>query len=134
MCDILLVEDNPNFRRTLYDSLARRFPEAEIETAESGEAALEKCDGLCPRIIFLDLALPGINGLQVTEQIRSKYDDVVIAVVTGNDFPEYREAAGLKGANFFISKNTARLEEILALAGALIREGRCGDAAGRYRI
>jgi CheY-like chemotaxis protein len=134
MCDILLVEDNPNFRRMLYDSLATRFPKADIEAVESGEAAIEKFDCICPRIIFLDLALPGINGLQVTEQIRSKNEEVVIAVVTANDFPEYREAAGIRGADFFISKNTARLEEILALAGALIEEEPGGKIPERYRI
>jgi CheY-like chemotaxis protein len=135
MCDILVVEDNEQFRSMLLASLTARYPGAEVRSVETGEAAVEICAGLCPRVIFLDIMLPGINGLQVTEKIRSQHSDVWIAMVTGNDHPEYREAAERKGANFFISKNTARLEEILALAGVLLKDKNpVGADSDKFRL
>jgi CheY-like chemotaxis protein len=122
MCDILVVEDNEQFRSMLITRLTARYPAAEVRAVETGEAAVKICEGLCPRVIFLDIMLPGINGLEVTEKIRSQHRSVRIAMVSGNDYPEYREAAERKGADFFISKNTARLEEILTLAGVLLED------------
>jgi CheY-like chemotaxis protein len=135
MCDILLVEDNALFRRTLYESLATRYPDAAIEAVASGEEALQRCERLWPRIIFLDLLLPGINGLQVMEAIRSENTDVFIVVITGNDDAEYKEAAESKGADFFMSKNTLRLGEVLNLTAALIgADGAHGDITEKFRI
>lgn len=122
MCDIMLVEDNKIFRRTLYESLAARYPQADIEAVETGEAALEKAAAKPPKMIFLDIALPGISGLEVAERLRARRDPPTVVIITGNDFPEYQEAAREKGADFFMSKNTAKLEEILSLAGILIGE------------
>jgi len=135
MCDILVVEDNEKFRSMLFRSLTARYPAAEVRAVESGEVAVEICEEACPRVVFLDIMLPGINGLQVTEKIRSQHCDVSIAMVTGNDYPEYRKAAERKGADFFISKNTARLEEILVLAGALLEDQNpTGPESDKFRL
>ncbi len=135
MCDILLVEDNVTFRRMLEESLRSRYPDAEIDSVETGEKAIQHCERLSPRIVFLDLALPGVGGLQVMEELRAQSAEVVIVVVTGNDIPEYREAAQFKGADFFVSKNTARLEEMLELTGALLGEKHCDKGLSeKFRI
>jgi two-component system cell cycle response regulator DivK len=127
MCDILVVENNEHFRRTLHESLAGGFPDVRIEAVKTGEEAIAHCADHFPRLLFLDIGLPGMNGFQTMEIIRSKNSDVRIVVVTGNDAPEYREAAGLRGADYFVSKNAARLKEILALAGVLIGQWEPAD-------
>ena len=135
MCDILLVEDNEYFRRTLYDSLSNRFPNADIRAVKTGEEAIESCARRVPRIVLLDIGLSGINGLQAMERIRSRNTTIRIVVVTGSDAPEYREAARLRGADYFVSKNTVRLEELLALTGGLIDEKEpAEDVAGKFRM
>ncbi|MCF8049957.1 MAG: response regulator [Desulfobacterales bacterium] len=120
MCDILLVEDNRIFRETLYESLVARYPAAKIEAVETGEAALDVTSGDPPKTVLLDISLPGISGLEVAEKMRSRNVPATIVILTGNDYPEYQEAARDRGVEFFISKNTARLDEILSLAGILI--------------
>jgi CheY-like chemotaxis protein len=126
MCDILLVENNKHFRRTLHESLTGGFPDVVIEAVETGEEAIAHCAHHLPRLLFLDIGLPGINGFQTMEIIRSKNSDIAIVVVTGHDAPEYREAAWRRGADYFVSKNAAHLKEILTLAGVLIGQGEPG--------
>ena len=120
MCDILLVEDNKIFREVLYQSLVARYPAAKIEAVATGEAALDRTSDNPPKTVLLDIALPGISGLEVAEKMRSRNVPATIVILTGNDYPEYQEAARDRGVEFFISKNTARLDEILSLAGILI--------------
>ena len=135
MCDILLVEDNKIFRETLYESLAAKFPGADIQAVDTGEAALEVTSGNPPKTVLLAIALPGISGLEVAEKMRLRNDPARIVILTGNDYPEYQEAARKKGVDFFISKNTARLEEIISLAGMLIgSETALNHLSDKYRL
>lgn len=135
MCDILLVEDNKMFRETLYQSLAARYPRADIEVVESGEAALDVTLGNPAKAVLLDIALPGISGLEVAEKMRARNDPARIIILTGNDYPEYQDAARDKGVEFFMSKNTAQLGEILFLAGILIGfEEPLDDLTQKYRL
>jgi CheY-like chemotaxis protein len=128
MCDILLVEDNERFRQTLQDSLSEHLDGADVRSAKSGEEAVKRMQKNVPHVLFLDIGLPGMNGLEVVERIRPRSETMHIVMITGNDSPEYREAAGKMGADYFVSKNTARLEEILSLAGELL--GAAGAHAG----
>ena len=89
----MLVEDNVVFRESLRNSLQLRFPLMEIAEAGNGEEALEKVGSLSPNLIFMDVRLPGENGLELTEKIKKAHPDIVIIILTNYDLPEYREAA-----------------------------------------
>ena len=122
----LIVEDNASFRQALIEILAPRFPFMSIEEAGNGEEALQKINLLVPALIFMDIKLPGENGLHLTQKIKVKYPEVVIIVLTSYDFPEYREAAYRYGANHFIVKGSSTNEEILALVEGILKD--CGFA------
>jgi len=128
----LIVEDNVSFRQTLLEILAARFPFMSIEEAGDGDEALKKIDLLRPDLIFMDIKLPGENGLQLTQKIKTKYPEVVVIVLTSYDFPEYREAAYRYGANHFMVKGLSTNEEILALVESILGEsGFAGDGSAR---
>jgi DNA-binding NarL/FixJ family response regulator len=118
----LIVEDNVSFRQALLEILANRFPLMSIEEAGDGEEALRKIDLLVPHLIFMDIKLPGENGLQLTQKIKAKYPEVVITILTSYDFPEYREAGYRYGANHFIVKGLSTNEEILALVESILED------------
>jgi DNA-binding NarL/FixJ family response regulator len=122
----LIVEDNASFRQALIEILAARFPFMSIEEAGNGEVALQKINLLVPELIFMDIKLPGENGLHLTQKVKGKYPEVVIIVLTSYDFPEYREAAYRYGANHFIVKGSSTNEEILALVEGILKD--CGFA------
>jgi CheY-like chemotaxis protein len=81
--NILLVEDNLVFRESFKQSLHELFPDVVIEEASSGEEGLQKVNGHPPHLIFMDLRLPGMNGLQATRKIKSDFPDIPIAILTG---------------------------------------------------
>jgi len=111
----LLVEDNMEFRRELSDVLLAYFPMIGIEEAGDSADALSKVEYLRPDLIFMDIRLPGENGLEVTRKIKEAYTYIVIVILTSYDLPEYRQQAFKNGADCFISKGqTTFLADILA--------------------
>lgn len=123
MFNTLLVEDNVGYRQALSDVLLSYFPSINVEEAADGEEALSKVEYRRPHLIFMDIQLPGENGLGVTKKIKRVYDDIVIIILTTNDQPEYRQRAFRNGADYFISKgDDACMENILArVEGAMAR-------------
>jgi CheY-like chemotaxis protein len=103
---ILIVEDNAFFLQFLKETLHDRFPLADILEAANGEEALQKIKTLPPDAIFMDLRLPGANGLELTRKIRGQYPNIIIVILTNYDLPEYREAAYQSGADHFLSKDS----------------------------
>ena len=115
----LIVEDNPLFRQTIADILATQFPSMVLEEAADGKTALQKIEDAAPDLIFMDIKLPGENGLHLTEHIKRKHPKIVVAVLTSYDWPEYREAAYKFGANYFIMKGSSTNKEIVELIGSI---------------
>ncbi len=104
MVTALLVEDNVTFRDSLKETLHTRFPAIGVTEAGDGEEALRKIEACVPDLIFMDIKLPGENGLNLTKKIKTAYPDVVVVILTSYDLPEYREAAFQYHANHFIAK------------------------------
>ncbi len=103
---ILIVEDNAFFLQFLKENLHSRFPSIDILEAANGEEALQKIKTLPPDAIFIDLRLPGENGLDLTKKIKAQYPDIIVVILTNYDLPEYREAAYQCGANHFLPKDS----------------------------
>jgi DNA-binding NarL/FixJ family response regulator len=116
----MLVEDNVIFRETLRDSLRLRFPSIEIVEAGNGEEALEKIGSVPPNLIFMDIRLPGQNGLELTERIKKVHPDISIIILTDYDIPEYREAAARFKADYFFSKDSMPIEEVINLVKPML--------------
>jgi len=112
---ILIVEDSPAFRRVLREILSREFPAMSIEEVGDGTEAMEKIKTFLPNLVFMDIRLPGVNGLELTAMIRKDYPEVTVIVLTSYDLEEYREAAQRYGANYFLAKGTTTEEEIVSL-------------------
>ena len=122
MFKILIVEDHPIFRQLLRYILKELFPSMVIEEAAERVEAMQKVDSLCPDLIFMDIRLPGENGLDLTRKIKIKYPDVRVAILTRADFPECREAAKQYGANYFMAKDSITIEKIRDLVTSISSE------------
>jgi len=119
---ILIVEDNYLFRQTILDILATQFPSMILEEAGDGKTALERIEEAVPDLIFMDIKLPGENGLHLTEHIKKKHPEVVVVILTSYDWPEYREAAFKFGANHFIMKGSSTNNAIVELIEAILTD------------
>lgn len=122
MATTLIVEDNPSFRGSLREILTARFPQMAVDDVGSGEEALERMESLRPDLMFVDIRLPGQNGLELTRQIRKGDTEVTIVILTNYDLPEFREAAYRYGVNYFFSKSASTMEEIVAAVEAILRQ------------
>ena len=119
----LIVEDSGIFRTLLKETLHGRFPSMEIDEAADGQEARQKILSNMPGLIFMDIKLPGENGLDLTAKIKAEHPDIIIFILTSYDTPEYREAAAQAKANYFLSKGSSSKESILALVeSALSRQ------------
>ncbi|MCG6899272.1 MAG: response regulator [Gammaproteobacteria bacterium] len=114
MFNTLLVEDDISYRQALSDILLLHFPLIGVDEAGDGKEALTKVEYLRPELIFMDIHLPGKNGLDVTREIKRVYNDIVIVILTRSGLPEYRQQAYRNGADYFLSKEDDYcLEDIL---------------------
>ncbi len=113
---ILIVEDNSSFRQLLKKILQRSFPTITIDVAVDGSEALQKVDASLPDLIFMDIRLPGENGLELTKKIKTTYPNIIIFIMTFYNTSEYREAAFHCGADRFLVKTSldqTGLEELV---------------------
>lgn len=129
MCRALIVEDSKTFRTAFKRELVKRFPDMRVAIAADGAEALKKMGGFDPHIVFMDIRLPGENGLALTEKIKTRNPDVIIVILTDYDLPEYREAAMKIGADRFIPKGALNLAEIGRIVDDLVTIGKADRPA-----
>jgi DNA-binding NarL/FixJ family response regulator len=102
---ILLVDDNERFL-----DLSRDFLESECKGVEvigmagSGREALGLLAETQPDLLIIDLAMPDMSGLELTEEVRSMLPGVPIIILTLFDSPRHRQAAIDAGADAFVPK------------------------------
>jgi two-component system response regulator len=91
--DILLVEDNPNDAELTQRALRKTDIGARLLIARDGAEAIERVltEGLRPRVIFLDLKLPKIDGMEVLRRIRADERTRQIPVVVLTSSQEERD-------------------------------------------
>ena len=106
MLRTLIVENNVTFRQSFRDMLHQEFPSMEILETSNGEEALSQAEAFHPDLIFMDIKLPGENGLSLTKKIKAQYPHTIVIILTSYDLPEYREAAHQSKADSFITKDT----------------------------
>ena len=93
-----------------------------VEEAADGKTALQKIEDVTPDLVFMDIKLPGENGLHLTEHIKKKHPEIVVAILTSYDWPEYRDAAYKFGANYFIMKGSSTNKEIVELIESIFAD------------
>ena len=116
---ILIVEDSAIFRQLLKEALQDQFPLVEIGGAVDSEEALKKIQTLLPEVIFIDIKLPGENGLKLAKQIKTHYPGAIVIILTAHDLPEYREVA-LPYADYFLSKGLTTKGDIIRLVESIL--------------
>jgi two-component system cell cycle response regulator DivK len=104
MKKVLVIEDNPDNLKLITYSLTRGG--YTVVPAATGEEGVELAGSEKPSIIFMDINLPGIDGIEATKRIRaSKADsDVPIIAITSYAMTGDRERILAAGCNGYIEK------------------------------
>jgi CheY-like chemotaxis protein len=102
---ILIVDDDPSIRRliaaTLEDVSGYRMTEA-----ADGEEAVVRARAAQPAIVFLDIEMPKLNGIEACRRLRSEPGtaDATIVMLTGDSDNESERDARAAGADLFLTK------------------------------
>ena len=112
---VLIVDDNAlNLKLTRALLVKEGF---EVRTAADAREALSLLEGFRPRLILMDMRLPGMSGLELTRQLRSdsRWNDVIIVALTAYSTPADEQAALKSGCNGYIAKpiDTRTLPQLL---------------------
>ncbi len=104
ICDVLIADDTGPARVVLRALLRRFTANLGIREARNGAEAFKLWDTLRPRMTFLDIDMPGVDGLEALRKIRQVQKDAFVAIVSGCSSAEnVKQALGM-GANAFVVK------------------------------
>lgn len=96
-----------------------------VGTAKSGREAIEKAMALKPDIVFMDIHMPGIDGIEAIKQIKAISSDVVFVIITAYEYFNYAKEAINLGVHEYLLKPINRGKVVEAL------EGICAEIANR---
>ena len=98
--NILLIDDDKDYLKVMGSWL--ESVGYKVTSAASGEEALNKIEVSRPQVVFLDLRMPGMDGMEVLEKIRAKDKKLPVIIVTGyGDKEKEEEASKLEISGFF---------------------------------
>jgi CheY-like chemotaxis protein len=105
---ILIVDDEKNIRLTMSQSLEPL--KIQVDTAVNGEEALQKLKECAFGMVFLDLKMPGMDGMQVLRRIRDQWPKIRVIIITAHGTIASAVEAMRLGAVDFIQKPFSPLE------------------------
>lgn len=116
---VLVVEDDTDIGDLMRLALSRSLIDATLIT--SGEEALTRLATESFDLILLDIALPGISGLELCRQLKAdpQLQDIPVIFVSGQASPENKQEAERLGAVEFIEKPVTLLRFLSRVMGQL---------------
>lgn len=111
MFQLIIVDDEALIRDGLMQIVQRLAPEWEVaavcEDAEEAWAAVQR---IKPDAILIDIEMPGINGLKLSEQLQESYPSIYKIILTGHDRFQYVQSAIRQGVSDYLLKPLQREE------------------------
>jgi two-component system invasion response regulator UvrY len=122
MIRVLLADDHAVVRTGFRLLLQTQADMSVVGEAASGEAACQLYADLAPDVLVLDLAMPGMGGLETLKRIRAKHSQARVLALSAHDDPVHARRALQEGALGFLSKRSA--PETLLEAVTVVAAGR----------
>lgn len=120
---ILLADDHAVVRRAVKIMLAAAFKEATFGEAEDGPQALQAALSHPWDLVILDIAMPGLGGLEVLKELRAQRPVLPVLMFSMHAERQYAVRAFRAGANGYLTKSNAAAELINAV-GSILAGGR----------
>lgn len=115
---VLVIDDDAPFLKTLRIALSAAG--CDVVTSESGQRAIHAIAHAAPDIVFLDLGLPDIDGMEVLRQVRA-FSAVPLIILSGRGEEREKIAAFNLGAADYVEK-PVKIGELLARMRAALRD------------
>jgi len=114
---ILVVDDDPAVRQALEINLGKAG--FEVRLAQTGAEAIDSLHDAPADVVLTDLKMPGMTGLELLEEVRQRWPDTQVVLMTGYGTVERAVEAMRLGAHDFIIKPVSRAELVAILERAL---------------
>ena len=124
--EILLVDDDPDLLKLI--GLRLSAAGYRVKTAESGEAALAQIAVTRPAVVVTDLRMPGIDGMQLFEQINAQHPTLPVIILTAHGTIPDAVAATQRGVFGFLTKPFDPQELLKKVAQAVAVAGESREA------
>jgi len=116
---IVIGDDSPNIRKMLREFLEKEENWLVVGEAENGKEALQRTEELKPDLVVLDLAMPVMNGLDATRELRRRYPSLPLVMFTNTATPYLTQEALSAGVDALVSKSepatlVIRIHDLLA--------------------
>ncbi|MEX2587847.1 MAG: response regulator transcription factor [Actinomycetota bacterium] len=121
MSRLLVVEDDPTMSEMLAYNLRREG--FEVESAIDGQSGLAMASSPEVSLMILDLMLPGLDGIQITRELRQRRPDLAILMLTAKGEEQVRIDGFVAGIDDFLAKPFS-MRELVARVKALLRRSR----------
>ncbi|MGG6431626.1 helix-turn-helix domain-containing protein [Anoxybacillus sp. D401a] len=122
MYKLLIADDEPLEREGLQLMIERAFPHTfTIFHAEHGRSAIQQVEKHRPHIIFMDIKMPGIQGLEAIAEIRKIDAQAKVAILTAYDYFTYAKEAISLGVSEYVLK-PAKKQQIIDLLRKLLHQ------------
>ena len=109
MYRILIADDEGIMLESIKNIITKSFPEEfETATAKTGRSAIEQAEYLHPDIVFMDIHMPGINGIQAMQEIRKFNQTALFYVITAYDKFDYAKDAIEIGVERYLTKPVSK--------------------------
>lgn len=117
---ILVIDDEQGVRDSF--EMALEGQGYALMTAASGEEGVAKAAEQPPDLVFLDLNMPGIDGVETMRRLQAKHDDVLIYIVTAYypDFMEPLARAADDGLVFELAQKPLSIDEIRTITRGVL--------------
>lgn len=101
---IFIVDDSELVRKRLVNMLSEIEGVTIVGQASNAAEAIEGIRNLHPRIVILDIQMPGASGFKVLKAIRKEKLSTIVLMLTNHADPQYREKSMQLGADYFLDK------------------------------
>ncbi len=112
---ILVVDDHAIMRDGIRALLGLHDDIEVVGEASEGKEAIKKTQELAPEVVIMDIAMPGMDGLEATRRIRKKSPEVKVLVLTQHDNREYILSAIKAGAAGYVPKRALGSDLVSAI-------------------
>ena len=136
---VLLADDHAILRDGLRMVLDAQPGISVVGEAEDGRQALDMVEELHPDVVVMDIAMPNMNGLEATRQIKRRFPDVKVVILTMHENQQYLVQIVKVGATACVLKRSAGTELVTAVKAAARGESYFSPSIARmlledYRI
>ncbi len=112
---LLLADDHPVVRKGILSCLMRQPGLEVVGEAGDGDEALAKAKELTPDLVLMDVDMPGLNGLAVTEVLRKELPQIRVLILSMHSSPEYAMRTMEAGARGYVLKEASPEELVRAI-------------------